>query len=83
MTTTMTTTTSRWISATLAAAGITIGILAGAGSPNTAQTHNMADYGSAITADDATAHAESRGVPHMDDHEHAPGYFERMDGVGR
>ncbi|MFN8072273.1 MAG: hypothetical protein U0R66_10795 [Mycobacterium sp.] len=79
----MTTTTSRWISATLAAAGIGIGILAGTGAPSTPQTHNMADYGAAITADDATDHARDRGVPHMDDHEHAPGYFERMDGVGR
>lgn len=79
----MTTTTSRWISAGLAAFGIGIGILAGTGSQNTAPAHNLADYGAAITADDATAHAESRGVPHMDDHEHAPGYFERMDGVGR
>jgi hypothetical protein len=79
----MTTTTSRWISASLATAGITIGILAGGASHTAEHSHNLADYGAAITADDATDHARARGVPHMDNHEHAPGYFERMDGVGR
>lgn len=79
----MTTTTSRWISAALAGAGITIAILAGGAGPNAAQSHNMADYGAGISADNSEAHSAEGGVRHMGDHEHAPRYFERMDGGDR
>lgn len=79
----MTTTTSRWISATLAAIGITIGILAGGGGVHTAPTHNLADYGADISADNSEAHSAEGGVRHMGDHEHSSRYFERMDGGDR
>jgi len=64
------TATSHRITATVAAALV-------------AATHstNLADYGSAITADDASDHARAEGVPHMSDNHRGNGdYFERMDG---
>ena len=79
----MTTTTSRWISVALAGTGLVIGILAGGGSPHAGHTHNLADYGAAVTAEDASDAARSRGVPHMDDHRHSAGYFEEMNGGDR
>lgn len=73
----MTNTGSSRITAVIAGALIAVGILAGT------QTHtrNLADYGAAITADDAANHARSEGVPHMSDNHHGSGnYFERMNG---
>lgn len=69
--------------AVIAGALISGGILAGSLALPQTRTHDLADYGAAITADDATDHARDRGVPHMDDHRHSAGYFEKMDGVGR
>ena len=79
----MNTTASARITAAVAAALISAGVLAGGASLSTVHTHNLADYGAAITADDATDHARARGVPHMDDHRHSPKYFERMNGGDR
>lgn len=73
--------TSR-ITALIASALIALAMLTGGIST---QTHpqNLADYGSAITADDASDHARAEGVPHMsDNHKGSGSYFERMDGGG-
>ncbi len=78
----MITTTSHRITATVAAALISAGILAGGAAVTTTQRVNLADYGAAITADDATDTARSEGVPHMSDNHRGDGnYFERMDGA--
>jgi hypothetical protein len=79
----MSTTLSTRITATVAGALIAAGLLAG-GAVSQIHTQNLADYGAAITADDATDHARSEGVPHMSDHESGSGrYFEQMNGGGR
>ena len=76
-------TTTR-ITAALAGALLSAGVLAGglAAGMTTVNTSYMADYGSSITAQDSERQAEAKGVPHMSDHRHSPGYFERMNGVG-
>lgn len=82
----MITITSRRIKASLAGAMLSAGILAGGAAlelpgmeePSTAY---LADYGSAISADDAEARSAAGGVRHMGDHRDAPRYFERMNGV--
>jgi hypothetical protein len=89
----MTTTASSRITAGIAAALVAAGILAGAapvaapargaGAATAAHldTHNLADYGAAITADNATDTARSAGVPHMsDNHKGSGSYFEQMNG---
>jgi hypothetical protein len=77
----ITTATSHRITATVAAALIAAGLLAGGAAVTTTHTTNLADYGAAITADNATDHARSEGVPHMSDNHRGNGnYFERMDG---
>ena len=77
----MITTTSQRITATVAGALISAGILAGGAAITATHTTNLADYGSAITADDAADHARSEGVPHMSDNHHGNGsFFERMNG---
>lgn len=79
----MTTLAAR-VTAAAAAALISIGVLAaGAAGPAT-HPQNLADYGSAITADNATDVARSEGVPHMSDNHRGSGnYFERMNGGDR
>ena len=79
----MTTTASARITAAVAAALVSAGLLAGGATLSTTHSRNLADYGAAITAEDAANHARARGVPHMDDHRHAPGYFKRMNGGDR
>ena len=76
-------TTTR-ITAALAGALLSAGILAGglAAGMTPVHTSYMADYGSSITAQDSERQAEAKGVPHMSDHRHSPGFFERMNGVG-
>jgi hypothetical protein len=75
-------TTSHRITATVAAGLISAGLLAGGAAITTVHTTNLADYGAAITADDATDHARAEGVPHMSENHHGNGnYFERMDGA--
>ena len=77
----MITTTSQRITATVAAGLISAGLLAGGAAVATTHTTDLADYGSAITADDASDHARAEGVPHMsDNHRGDANYFERMDG---
>lgn len=77
-------TASSRITATLAAMLIAAGILAGGTAASQTPTHNLADYGAAITADDATNHARSEGVPHMSDNHKGSGtYFEHMNGGGQ
>ena len=77
----ITTATSHRITATVAAGFIAAALLAGGAALTTTRTANLADYGSAITADDATDHARAEGVPHMTDNHRGNGtYFERMDG---
>jgi hypothetical protein len=77
----MTHTTSPGIRAAIAGVLISVGILLGGAAVTETQTRNLADYGSAITADDATDHARSEGVPHMSDNHRGSGrYFERMNG---
>jgi hypothetical protein len=77
----ITTATSHRITATVAAALIAAGLLAGGAAVTTTHKTNLADYGAAITADNATDHARSEGVPHMSDNHRGNGnYFERMDG---
>lgn len=72
------------IAAALAGAMISIGILVGGAATELAHTSTtyLADYGSAISADNSEAHSAEGGVRHMGDHSHAPGYFERMNGAG-
>jgi hypothetical protein len=54
---------------------------AGAATAAHLDTHNLADYGAAITADNATDTARSAGVPHMsDNHKGSGSYFEQMNG---
>lgn len=75
-----TTTASARFTATIAGAMIAAGILAGAAVSQN-HTQNLADYGAAITADNATDTARSEGVPHMSDHMKGSGtYFEQMNG---
>lgn len=77
----ITTATSHRIAAAVAAALISAGLLAGGAVVCATHTTNLADYGAAITADDATDHARAEGVPHMSANHHGDGsYFERMDG---
>ena len=77
----MITTTTHRITATVAAALVAAGLLAGGAAMTTMHTTTLADYGAAITADNATDHARAEGVPHMSDNHHGNGnYFERMDG---
>lgn len=77
----MTTTASSRITATIASALIAAGLLAGGAALSQTHTQNLADYGAAITADDATNAARSAGVPHMSDNHSGSGhYFERMNG---
>ena len=74
-------TTSSRITATLASALIAAGLLAGGAAVSQTHPQNLADYGAAITADDAGDHARAEGVPHMSDNHRGNGdYFERMDG---
>jgi hypothetical protein len=69
------------ITAAVAGALVAAGILLGGGAVEQTRTQNLADYGAAITADDATDAARSEGVPHMSDNHKGSGkYFERMDG---
>ena len=80
----MASTVSSRITATVAGALIAAGILAAGAEVSQVHTQNLADYGAAITADDATDHARSEGVPHMSDNHRGSGnYFERMDGGDR
>lgn len=77
----MITTASSRITAGIAAALVAAGILAGGATAAHLDTHNLADYGAAITADNATDTARSAGVPHMsDNHKGSGSYFERMNG---
>ena len=80
----MKTTASYRITATLAGAMISAGILASGlpFQPVEPHTSYLADYGSAISADDSEARSQAGGVRHMGDHRSSPGYFERMNGVG-
>ena len=74
-------TTSSRITATLASALIAAGLLAGGAAVSQTHTQNLADYGAAITADDATHTARDEGVPHMSDNHRGSGsYFEHMNG---
>ena len=67
--------------ATVAAALIAAGLLAGGAAVTTPHSTNLADYGAAITADDSTDTARSEGVPHMSDNHRGSGsYFEHMNG---
>jgi hypothetical protein len=76
-----TTTVSTRITTSVAGVLIAAGILAGGAALTQGHTQNLADYGAAITADDATHTARSEGVPHMSDNHKGNGhYFERMDG---
>ena len=79
----MTTTTSARtrISTAVAAALVSAGLLAGGSALAGTHSQSLADYGADISADNSEAHSAEGGVRHMDDHRHAPGYFERMDGV--
>ncbi len=78
----MITTASHRITATVAAALISAGLLAGGAAVTATHTTNLADYGAAITADNATDTARSEGVPHMSDNHRGNGnYFENMDGA--
>jgi hypothetical protein len=64
-----------------AAAGAAAARGAGAATAAHLDTHNLADYGAAITADNATDTARSAGVPHMsDNHKGSGSYFEQMNG---
>jgi hypothetical protein len=77
----MTRTIPHRVTAAVAGALMAAGILLGGGAVAQTRTQNLADYGSAITADDATDYARSEGVPHMSDNHKGSGkYFERMDG---
>lgn len=80
----MTTITANRIIATLAGALISAGILASGApfEPVEPHTRYLADYGSAISAENSEAQSESGGVRHMGNHSAAPGYFERMNGAG-
>lgn len=78
----MITTASHRITAAVAGALVSAGILAGGAAVTATHTTNLADYGAAITADDASDHARAEGVPHMsDNHRDSSSYFERMDGA--
>ena len=78
----ITTATSQRITANVAAALVSAALLAGGAAVATAHTANLADYGAAITADDAGDHARAEGVPHTSDNHRGDGnYFERMDGA--
>lgn len=78
----MITTTSHRIAAAVAGALISVGILAGGAAVTATHPADLADYGAAITADNATDTARSEGVPHMsDNHRGDAAYFERMDGA--
>ena len=80
----MTSTVYSRITAAAAGALIAAGLLAAGAEVSQTHTQNLADYGAAITADDATDHARSEGVPHMSDNHRGSGrYFERMDGGDR
>ena len=68
------------ITAAVAGALVSAGLLAGGAALTATDTRNLADYGSSITAEDASNAARDKGVPHMSDHRHSPGYFERMNG---
>lgn len=74
-----TTKTTGILAATMVAAGVLIG---GAAEFSSTRTQYLADYGSAITAENSEQQAESQGVRHMDDHEKSPRYFEQMNGAG-
>jgi hypothetical protein len=71
------------ITAAFAGALVSAGLLAGVGTLTTTDTQYLADYGSSITAEDASNAARDKGVPHMSDRSHSPGYFERMNGGDR
>ncbi len=71
------------ITAAVAGALVSAGLLAGGAALTATDTTNLADYGSSITAEDASNAARAKGVPHMGDHRHSPGYFERMNGGDR
>lgn len=69
------------IAATIASALVAAGILAGGAAVRAVHTANLADYGAAITADNATDVARSEGVPHMSDkHRGSGNFFEKMNG---
>ena len=76
----MTRTASTRITAAAALAVISTGLLTGGIALATPTTANLADYGAAITADDASNEARARGVPHTEDSRHSPEYFKEMDG---
>jgi hypothetical protein len=78
----MTTSARARITTAVAGALVSAGLLAG-GAATATDTQNLADYGSSITAEDASNAAREKGVPHMGDHTHSPGYFERMNGGDR
>ena len=66
----------------VASALIAAGLLAGGAAVTSTHTQNLADYGAAITADNATDTARSAGVPHMSDNHSGSGtYFEKMNGA--
>ncbi len=76
----MITTASSRITAGISAALISAGILAG-GAATLNRTQILADYGAAITAEDASDAARAKGVPHMSDRHRGSGdFFERMNG---
>jgi hypothetical protein len=79
----MTTSARTRITAAVAGALVSAGLLAGGAALTATDTQNLADYGSSITAEDASNAAREKGVPHMGDHTHSPGYFERMNGGDR
>ena len=79
----MTRTASTRSIAGAALAVIATGLLTGGIALAVPNTRNLADYGAAITADDASNAARDRGVGHMEDSRHSPEYFKQMDGGNR
>ena len=56
------------ITAAVAGALVSAWLLAGGAALTATDTQNLADYGSSITAEDASNAAREKGVPHMGDH---------------
>lgn len=76
----MITTASSRVTAAIAGVLVAVGILAG-GAATVNRTQILADYGAAITAEDASNAARDKGVPHMSDRHRGSGnFFERMNG---
>lgn len=76
----MTDTASSRFTAAIAGALLAVGILTG-GAATQNRTQILADYGAAVTAEDASDAARAKGVPHMSDRHRGSGeFFERMNG---